>query len=96
MSQDNFSNVNMDPSERNCISLPVGTITYRWVIIFNWNGDCPFKAYERAMFKEIKEEWIKGQLKPKSRAKKLMLSSLPAQTVSLFGKIETSKKTMNA
>lgn len=76
-------------SQRQCVSLPA--MNYRWVIIFNWHGEQPFKVFERAMFREIKDSWMKGQLKAKSRAKKLMMSSLPAQTVSLFGKIDESK-----
>lgn len=77
---------------RQCVSLPsLSSITYRWVIMFNWNSENPFKVFERAMIKEIKDDWVKGQLKATSRAKKLMVSTLPAQTVSLFGKIDESK-----
>ena len=78
-------------SQRKCMSLPVKSLVYRWLIIFNWNGEIPFKVFERKMFKDIKDEWVRGQLKPRSRAKKLMVSALPAQTVSLFGKVDESK-----
>lgn len=77
---------------RRFFSLPSKpSINYKWLVIFNWNGQNPFKIFERAMFKEIKDEWVKGQLKANSRAKKLMVSALPAQTVSLFGKVDESK-----
>lgn len=93
MSQaDLFSDEKISQPSRQCISLPsMSSITYKWVVMFNWNGKSPFKAFERDMFKEIKDEWISGQLKATSRAKKLMVSTLPAQTVSLFGKVDESK-----
>lgn len=77
---------------RACISLPVtSSIDYRWLIIFNWSGKINFKVVERSSCKEIKDEWVSGQLKPSSRAKKLSLSAFKKQSVSLFGKIYASK-----
>lgn len=92
MSQEDFFNGYESPSKhRKCVSLPTSSFIYRWVIIFNWNGENPFKVYEREMFKEIKDKWIQGLLKGNSRAKKLMVSALPAQTISLFAKVDQSK-----
>ena len=81
--------------KRNCISLPTSVaINYEWIILFNWepkDSAPPFKVFDRVHFDDIKEEWIQGQLKPSSRSKKLNLVLLPNQTVSLFGKIDSSE-----
>lgn len=67
-------------------------VEYDRVILFFWGKkDLPFKLYDVQVFrpKEIKSQWLQGQLLPVSRAKKLKpLASLNGAVVSLFGKVE--------
>lgn len=65
---------------------------YNLVILFEWGIEEKmgrFKVFERKLFPEIKDAWIKGQLKPNSRFKKLKKLSEEAGVFSLFGKIES-------
>lgn len=84
---DNMSDISGD--RKITSSLPV--YVYKWVIMFQWNileNKSRFKLFERVLFPEIKDEWIRGQLKAKSRAKKLKPFSAEHGTFSLFGKVE--------
>ena len=75
-------------------SCPAKTVyEYSFVILFNWSMGCerPFKIYNLQAFdeNEIKESWIKFQMKNKTRMKKLTgLAEVPDKAVSLFAKIE--------
>lgn len=74
-------------------SLPEEIIyTYLWCILFDWNEDEeePFQLFQLAQFSatEMKAKWIKGDLEPESRTKKLSFTPLPGKRFSLFGKVE--------
>lgn len=72
-----------------CVSLP--TYFYKWVILFQWDikeNKSRFKVFDRDLFPEIKNEWVKGQLKDVSRGKKLKKLAAENGEFSLFGKIE--------
>lgn len=67
---------------------------YKGVILFQWNikeNTSRFKAFDRELFPEIKENWIQCQLKPNSRLKKLNNLTEDGDVFSLFSKVESGK-----
>ena len=86
------SQVEVDTGRKLSASLP--NYFYKWVILFQWNMDdnkSRFKIFERNLFPEIKDEWMKGQLKEVSRAKKLKKLEAEEGEFSLFAKVESGK-----
>lgn len=73
---------------------PARLCFFKWLLCFDWDEEeeKPFQVYPVSKFgNEIKESWIQGVLSPASRRKKIRLEILENQTISLFGKIESSK-----
>lgn len=72
---------------------------WKWLILFDHDESvrCPFMICPASRFgAEIKDSWTKSVLSSPSRKKPLKLSALENKSVSLFGKIESSKqKTYN-
>lgn len=67
---------------------------YDRVILFNWDhwpNRLPFQSFPKTHFLpgEISLEWLKYQMVPKSRMRKLEpFKSLPGQSLSMFAKVE--------
>ena len=69
---------------------------YNQMILFNWGygNNSPFEVHHKSRFQdtEIRPNWLKYQLVPKSRLRKLKpIKSMPNQILSLFAKIEMGK-----
>ena len=72
------------------------SLVYDQIVLFNWSKDelHPFKVYPRSDFRdeEIRDEWLKYQMRPKSRIRKLKsISKLPNQNLSMFAKVQSRK-----
>lgn len=67
---------------------------YSILVLFNWGEGIvePFKVYNKNVFdtSEIRDEWLRSQLVPKSRFRKLKpTKAFGDQKMSIFAKIET-------
>lgn len=73
---------------------PPRLIMWKWVVLFDRDETvtCPFMVHPVSRLgNEIKESWLKSILSPSARQKSIQVSALDNKTVSLFGKIESSK-----
>ena len=82
-----------ESSSRLSRSLPTSIkYIYLWCILFDWdeNVERPFTLYQVGMFskKEMKPEWLSGDLDLKSRQKKMKFSSINGKSLSLYAKVE--------
>ena len=77
-------------------SLPSNlSYVYLWCILFDWdeNVEEPFNIYQVALFstRDLKPNWLKGDLDSEGRQKKLKFRAFPGKSFSLFAKIEKCK-----
>lgn len=94
-SQDNVVEENLvTNTPRVASTCPAKLNFWKWVVIFDWDDSvkCPFSIYSTTKLGgEIKDSWLKSVLSTTSRKKPLNLSALENKTVSLFGKVDSSK-----
>lgn len=73
---------------------PASFKMWKWVVLFvrDETVKSPFVVHPVSHFEgEIKDSWVKSLLSTSARKKPIQLSALQNRTVSLFGKIESSK-----
>lgn len=92
--KDLFEDQSQSPRVQGANFSSMPSYLYKDVVLFQWNikeNSSRFKVFDRKLFPEIKDSWIKGQLKSNSRMKKLKNLTDDGDVFSLFAKIESGK-----